>query len=72
MACANNHLELAQFLLTKGADINIQNKNANTSLHWAALTGNLQIVKILCETEGHKINCNLKNFSGKIPFEEAL
>ncbi|MFO0004968.1 MAG: hypothetical protein ACK559_27945, partial [bacterium] len=34
---------------------------SNTPLHWAALTGHLVIVKLLCESEKHRVNCSLKN-----------
>ena len=70
MASANNHEEAVRFLLERGADINRQNKNMNTALHWAALTGHLSIVKLLCETQ--KQDCNLKNHAGLIAFEYAL
>lgn len=51
MACANNHEQVARMLIDLGADINLQNLSKNTSLHWAALTGHLNIVKMLCENE---------------------
>ena len=70
MASANNHEEAVRFLLDRGADLNRQNKSQNTALHWAALTGHLRIVQLLCETQ--KQDCNLKNHAGLIAFECAL
>ena len=50
MASANGNEEAVKFLLERGADVNLQNKNRNTALHWASVTGHLSIVKLLCET----------------------
>ena len=78
LACANGHKEVVEFLLDAGADINSLNKSKNTPLHWAALLGRLEVVKLLCDwhtlkpDSGMKADASLKNVFGRIPMEEAL
>ena len=65
-------------MLGKGAEINQLNKSKNTPLHWAALLGKLEIVKLLCEwhtqypDSGAKAKTDIKNEFGRIAMEEAL
>ena len=49
LASANGYKEIVEYLLDNGAEINQLNKSKNTPLHWAALLGQLDIVKLLCE-----------------------
>ena len=74
MACANNFIEVARLLLEHKADINLSNRSKNTALHWAALTGNKDVVKFLIEwnVPEQKVNASLKNEFDRIPLEEAL
>ncbi|CDW91416.1 ankyrin repeat domain-containing protein [Stylonychia lemnae] len=69
MACANNFIEIAKYLLINGANPNLKNQSNNTPLHWAALNGRVEIVELLLE---HKADPNIKNEFDRIPFEEAL
>lgn len=73
MAAANNFGVVVSFLIAHGALLNQQNDIKNTALHWAALCGHIEIVKLLCEsTSSCKIDCSIKNAFGRIPMEEAL
>ena len=80
LASANGFKPAVEFLLSKGASINLQNKSINTPLHWACLCGQLEIVKVLCEwsekhpeaPETQKADPNIKNAFGRVPMEEAL
>ena len=78
LACANGYKEIVEYLLDNGAEINQLNKSKNTPLHWAALLGQLDIVKQLCEwhsqkpDSGVKARTDIKNEFGRIAMEEAL
>jgi ankyrin repeat protein len=43
----NGHLQLFEYLITKGADVNMLYQNDNTLLMYAAKSGNLEAIKIL-------------------------
>jgi hypothetical protein len=38
-----------EWLLRRGAKLEMKDAEGSTALHWAALTGHLNIVKLLCE-----------------------
>lgn len=72
MACANNCLDVLQYLLpppSAGDDagqsvhlnINLQNSSGNTPLHWAAMNGHLEAVKLLVN---HGADASVKNVAG--------
>nr|WOD45875.1 hypothetical protein [Trichoderma atroviride] len=46
-AAENGHVEIAQFLLAKGADAQSGGSQGRTPLHWAALKGHPAIVQLL-------------------------
>uniref|UniRef100_A0A673ZV65 Euchromatic histone-lysine N-methyltransferase 1a n=1 Tax=Salmo trutta TaxID=8032 RepID=A0A673ZV65_SALTR len=52
------HRELVLLLLSKGADVNIRDKEENIGLHWAALSGSDDIAQILLDArcELHAVN----------------
>lgn len=50
------HFQIVQFLLIKGADINIPDKRGARPLHRAASKGNIPVCKVLLE---HKEKCHL-------------
>ncbi|MDM8542475.1 ankyrin repeat domain-containing protein [Desulfococcaceae bacterium HSG9] len=62
-------LEVMEYLLIQGANINAQDKYGNTPLHYAAMNNNEQTVKYLvaegCET-------NLTNNQGNTPLHNAI
>lgn len=60
-----------QYLLTKLTveDLNAVNQKGNTALHWAALTGKLDVVQLLL-TAG--ANPNAVNDTGATPIDEAI
>jgi hypothetical protein len=72
MAAANGHTEVVEFILKHtGNDksiVNAQNESGNTALHWAALNGHLDVVKVLCEAHGDPF---IKNAAGHDVFYEA-
>jgi ankyrin repeat protein len=45
IACINNHLDVVELLLEKGADANIQ--GAEFPLHWACENNNMEMVRLL-------------------------
>lgn len=48
--------------------VNAQNESGNTPLHWAALNGHLEVVKLLCDNEADPF---LKNEVGHDAYYEA-
>ena len=56
-------------LLDAGADLNVQDKNGDTALHWACMSGKIQAVKLLINA-GADINC--KNHEGDNCFDAAV
>ena len=61
-ASANGYLEIVQYLIQNGAELNLVNDTENTCLHWAALNGHLNIVTLLLENGADP---QLKNSSGR-------
>lgn len=47
IAGRNGHIEVANFLLEKGADINFRGFFGGTGLHWAAINGHKKMVEFL-------------------------
>ena len=60
--------DICKILIAQGADINSQDKNGTTPLHWAATVGNTKIVELLIS---HNANVNALDFSHKTPLFEA-
>lgn len=58
----NDYKEILYYLIEHGADINTQDSNGYSCLHYAALYGNLNVVKLLTNNNNDKyhININLK------------
>ncbi|XP_065907268.1 uncharacterized protein [Dysidea avara] len=63
-----NHLEVMQFLLSSGANVNKRNINDDTPLHLAVQHGNVQAVELLLCTEA---DINARNKSGITPLHRA-
>ncbi len=55
------HTDIVAFLLEKGADINVQNREGNTSLHVAAFLGRAEAAELLLK---HGINVHARNVHG--------
>ncbi|GFY75388.1 ankyrin-1 [Trichonephila inaurata madagascariensis] len=58
-----NHLEVSQFLLSKGADPNIRDQQGRTSLHVAASRGSTDLVEILVDEKADVFIKDSKNMS---------
>jgi ankyrin repeat protein len=54
LAAYSGHYENVKLLLTHSADPNMKDKNKNqwTSCHWSAITGNIRVLLLLCESGG--------------------
>ncbi len=65
-AAMNGYPELAQILISKGADANITDEQGKTPLHYAAIKGFSPIIKILLQS-GVKESVNLKDNCGRTP-----
>lgn len=48
-ACTNGHLQVAEFLLDKGAQVNALSDSDTTPLMMAVRTGNIQLVRLLLD-----------------------
>jgi len=46
-AAAQGHLDVLQYLATKGADLEVEDPHARTPLHYAALGSNVEVLRFL-------------------------
>ncbi len=59
MQCSNyNLVEVAKYLIEKGADVNIQDKQNDPVIHWTAYYGEYELTKLLLD---NKAKTNLKS-----------
>src|SRR6266852_5059875 len=49
LASQGGHMEVAQMLIERGADVSAQNGNGNTPLHRASLCGHMDVARMLIE-----------------------
>jgi ankyrin repeat protein len=49
LACRNGHLEVAKYLLGRGADVDAKGYFGGTGLHWAAINGHADVVDWLLD-----------------------
>lgn len=68
LAVGQNHKELAEFLLDKGADVNALTQDHLTPLHMAAQNGNLEIVQLLLS---RKAKLDAVDSKGWTPLDRA-
>jgi ankyrin repeat protein len=61
-AALKGHKEIAQMLLEKGADVNIQDKDGKTSLQWALENGHKEMAQMLLE---NRADVNIQDNAGK-------
>ena len=57
-ASRNGKINVIEYLVSKGADLNIQNVYGDTALHWASMRGDLDMVKCLVKAGA---NINIQN-----------
>ena len=62
------HTDIISFLLEKGADINVQNREGNSSLHVAAFLGRAEAAELLLK---HGINVHVRNIQGGTAMDNA-
>ncbi|XP_071147016.1 uncharacterized protein [Mytilus edulis] len=68
-AASKGHLEVVQYLISEGSEIESKDKEGRTALHWAAKNGNVEINKWLIEVG--RINPLLKTSAGATPYDIA-
>ena len=67
-ACQHGHLQIAQFLVQKGADIEERDYQEKTPLHYASLNGDVKIINYLVEKGANK---RARDKYGKTPYDYA-
>lgn len=67
-AALKDHLQLAEFLISKGADVNALTKYDDTPLHFAAAQGDLKMARLLVQ---HGAKAGLKNDDDDSPIDIA-
>ncbi len=70
IACRNGHVDVARFLLEKGADINCRGFFGAPGLHWAAINGHKPMVEFLI-AHGADLHMRDTQFNGT-PLNWAL
>ena len=68
MAALAGEVETARFLISKGANVNVQHKDGATPLHTAAFFGETEIVELLLENNA---KINTQNNKGETPLDNA-
>ncbi len=68
-AAAMQNVELARFLISRGANVNCRGEGGGSPLHEAAGSGQLELAKLLLD---HGANLNAKDDNGKTPLTIAL
>ncbi|KAK9234393.1 ankyrin repeat-containing domain protein [Lipomyces kononenkoae] len=77
MSCANGHLEIVEYILSKFPSspsatnpsiVTLQNDSGNTPLHWACLNGHQKIIERLCDSGADPF---VKNLAGQDCFFQA-
>jgi ankyrin repeat protein len=67
-------IEIVQFLISRGADVNAKNNAGNTPLHWVVTTSrdakNVEVIKLLISA-GANVNVKNDNLGGKTPLHMA-
>ena len=61
-----NNIHIVEFLLEKGCNINIQNRELNTALHYAYMYNRRELINILIS---HGSDVNIINKKGFTPWE---
>jgi ankyrin repeat protein len=69
LALESGHIDIARYLIEKGADINLKDKDKAAPLHNAAYLGNLEIVDLLLNKGAAALNEG--NFRGQTPLHFA-
>nr|POE81183.1 ankyrin repeat-containing protein p16f5.05c [Quercus suber] len=69
MAAANGHLDVVEYLVNRGVDLNAINEEKNTPLHWACLNGHIEVVKKLILAGA---NVTELNSYERTPMDEAV
>lgn len=62
-ACTRGHLEVAQFLVTNGADVNASSINGSTPLMMAVQSGNEELIKYLLDKGADLQQRNTQGFT---------
>ncbi|CAL5353992.1 unnamed protein product [Camellia sinensis] len=69
MASANGHLDIVDYLIRNGVDVNASNVEKNTPLHWACLNGHIEVVKNLILAGA---SVSVLNSHERTPMDEAV
>ncbi|XP_020596139.1 ankyrin repeat-containing protein P16F5.05c-like, partial [Phalaenopsis equestris] len=69
MAAANGHVDIVEYLIRNGVDVNTSNTEKNTPLHWACLNGKKEVVRALILAGA---NVSLLNSYERTPMDEAV
>lgn len=67
-AVENGHLELVNYLIARGADVNLKDVNGYTPLHWSVLLGRVDIARRLIESGA---DVNVKTNQNMTPLHDA-
>ena len=64
----NNRTDVGRYLLKKGANVDKQNGEGQTALHWASFMNYTDVIRILLQ---HGARTDIKNIIGSTPIDRA-
>lgn len=68
-ACDRDNTNFAKLILENGADVNTQDHNGDTALHWTSTNGQLDYMKLLLE---HGADLHVRNGDENTPIHVAM
>ena len=66
LASSSGHIEVVEFIVEKGCDVNVKNYDGNTPLHLATISQQLEVIKYLVDNGA---NAALKNNNNQLPLD---
>ncbi|XP_067653868.1 inversin-like [Haliotis asinina] len=71
MALGSGHRDVVEFLVGRGADVSLVDRNGNNVLLWACIGGDLETVKLILSLNVGDVDINYKGWYSRTPVMQA-